>query len=274
MLGLVQECASNHIVALRGRSEQYFAADPELAKLDLIFVLTRMQIRMERYPRWCAAQYSTGDMQSPRHVTKPLEHFLQYSRVVARGSSRAVLSTGKRTLCRGDVVQVQTYFQQEGRVGARRDWILTNVATGEQYGCATSSWVMVNFKSRRLSKMPDAIKQDYQQLMPDPPKSCFIAAETRLKLPAAESITSWSEHVAAQVHMDMNAHVNNTAYLTWILASLPADLQENHVLAQYEVDYKAEGQLGAAPCHTASRLHYGWESAKSLPTRCLLMFPA
>lgn len=48
----LQECASNHIVTLRGRSEQYFAADPELAKLDLIFVLTRMQIRMDKYPQW------------------------------------------------------------------------------------------------------------------------------------------------------------------------------------------------------------------------------
>lgn len=51
---LVQEAASNHIVSLRGRSEKFYAADPELAKLDLIFVLTRMQIRMQQYPRWCA----------------------------------------------------------------------------------------------------------------------------------------------------------------------------------------------------------------------------
>jgi hypothetical protein len=51
----LQEAASNHIVDLRGRSEQYYAADPELAKLDLIFVLTRMQIRMRSYPRWYVA---------------------------------------------------------------------------------------------------------------------------------------------------------------------------------------------------------------------------
>jgi len=44
--------ASNHIVSLRGRSEEYFAADPALARLDLIFVLTRMQIRMAAYPKW------------------------------------------------------------------------------------------------------------------------------------------------------------------------------------------------------------------------------
>jgi hypothetical protein len=40
------------MVALHGRSEQFFAADPELLKRSLIIVLTRMQIRMHRYPHW------------------------------------------------------------------------------------------------------------------------------------------------------------------------------------------------------------------------------
>lgn len=47
-------------MGLRGRSEQFFAADPELARLDLIFVITRMQIRMDRYPRWCALSLRSG----------------------------------------------------------------------------------------------------------------------------------------------------------------------------------------------------------------------
>lgn len=45
----------------RGRSEEFFAADPTLAKQNLIFVLTRMQIEMYEYPRWCASQvYDIG----------------------------------------------------------------------------------------------------------------------------------------------------------------------------------------------------------------------
>lgn len=64
----VQEAASNHIVALRGRSEQYFAADPELAKQDLIFIILRMQIRMQKYPRWCGGSLNMqADELSPLH---------------------------------------------------------------------------------------------------------------------------------------------------------------------------------------------------------------
>lgn len=73
----MQEAASNHIVSLRGRSEQFYAADPELAKLDLIFVLTRMQIRMDRYPRWCAPPAATPAAATRQAPPKPTRLWLQ-----------------------------------------------------------------------------------------------------------------------------------------------------------------------------------------------------
>ena len=48
--GVVQEAASNHAVAMWGRSTEGFASDPAMG--GLIFVMTRMQLQMERYPRW------------------------------------------------------------------------------------------------------------------------------------------------------------------------------------------------------------------------------
>lgn len=47
---LLQEAAGNHAVAMWGRSTEGFASDPSMR--DLIFVMTRMQIQMEHYPRW------------------------------------------------------------------------------------------------------------------------------------------------------------------------------------------------------------------------------
>lgn len=49
---LLQEVASNHAVAMWGRSAEGFATDPDLADKGLIFVMTRMQIQMDAYPRW------------------------------------------------------------------------------------------------------------------------------------------------------------------------------------------------------------------------------
>jgi len=52
MANLLQEVASNHAVAMWGRSPEGFATDPAMAKEGLIFVMTRMQIQMDRYPVW------------------------------------------------------------------------------------------------------------------------------------------------------------------------------------------------------------------------------
>ena len=49
---IVQEVASNHAVAMWGRSEEGFATDPMLADKGLIFVMTRLQIQMDASPKW------------------------------------------------------------------------------------------------------------------------------------------------------------------------------------------------------------------------------
>ena len=49
---LLQEAASNHVVCMWGRSDEGFATDPEMAKENLIFVMTRMQVQMDSYPKW------------------------------------------------------------------------------------------------------------------------------------------------------------------------------------------------------------------------------
>ena len=163
---------------------------------------------------------------------------------------------------------MQTYFQQEGRIGARRDWLVSDASTGEALGCATSSWVMLNFKTRRLSKLPDEAAEDYRKLMPDPPQHSIPKEQTRLKLPEVSDKAECRLHTPSSVHTDMNNHVNNTAYLTWILDSIPADVQEQCILAQYEVDYKAEALLGAqtptGQVHIANQL----VEAKCVPLKC------
>lgn len=50
LLPTKQEVGGNHGVALWGRAESGFAAMPDMD--HLIFVATRMQIRMLSYPKW------------------------------------------------------------------------------------------------------------------------------------------------------------------------------------------------------------------------------
>lgn len=109
---------------------------------------------------------------------------------------------------------------------------------------------MLNFKTRRLAKLPDEAQKDYKKLMPDPPKHSIPKDQTRLKLPEVSDNLACILHRPSVVYTDMNNHVNNTAYLTWIVDSIPNEVLQNYIIAQYEVDYKAEAVLGA-PSSTA-----------------------
>lgn len=40
-------------------------------------------------------------------------------------------------LCRGDIVRLETYFAEDGRLTTRRDWRLTDATTGRYLGAAT-----------------------------------------------------------------------------------------------------------------------------------------
>jgi Acyl-ACP thioesterase len=103
---------------------------------------------------------------------------------------------------------------------------------------------MFNYKTRRLGRMPKDASENYAKLMPDPPLHCIDVEETRLKLPDLPAGCLVVEHKGSPVYMDMNNHLNNTAYLTWILDTIPDDVLSSKILAQYEVEYKAEGVAG------------------------------
>lgn len=65
------------------------------------------------------------------------------------GSSPAHPSTRspcRSALCRGDLVEVKTWFQEDGKLAAQRDFVITDVTTGQPLGRATSTWVMINMQ--------------------------------------------------------------------------------------------------------------------------------
>jgi fatty acyl-ACP thioesterase A len=185
----------------------------------LLFVATRMQIRMHHYPKW------------------------------------------------GDLVRLETWFQEDGRLATRRDWRLTDVASGVELGAATSTWVTINDATRRLSRLPESVRARFLPLSPSPPRHALPAGETRRKLPdlpeptasnaplpldALAALPEGQLQIARRSEMDPNGHINNVTYLGWALESAPSELAgtggaaEGWRLAEVEIDFKAECTAGDA----------------------------
>ncbi len=52
----------------------------------------------------------------------------------------------------------------------RRDWRITDAATGQQLGAATSTWVTINTNTRKLAKIPEQVRAKFLKFSPSPPR--------------------------------------------------------------------------------------------------------
>lgn len=88
--------------------------------------------------------------------------------------------------CRGDIVRMETFFAEEGRLAARRDWLLTDAATKQHFGAATSTWVTIDIAKRKLSKLPDDMRRRFLQFSPKQKRNAVPTSDAKRKLPEFE----------------------------------------------------------------------------------------
>ncbi|KAL0333910.1 UNVERIFIED_CONTAM: Palmitoyl-acyl carrier protein thioesterase, chloroplastic [Sesamum angustifolium] len=153
----------------------------------------------------------------------------------------------------GDVVQVDTWVAASGKNGMRRDWLVRDSNTGDILTRATSyflsarrgendAWFvgMMNKETRRLSKIPDEVREEIGGYFVDSPP---IVDDDSRKLPKLDDNTAdyirtgltprWSD-------LDVNQHVNNVKYVGWVLESAPLPILETHELAGMTLEYRRE----------------------------------
>ncbi|KAK1380741.1 Acyl-[acyl-carrier-protein] hydrolase [Heracleum sosnowskyi] len=139
----------------------------------------------------------------------------------------------------GEVLQLDTWVGASGKNGMRRDWELRSQATGIVFARATSTWVMMNKKTRRLSKMLDEVRAEIspwfiekQAIMEDTPEKIKKLDDT------AKHGTSSLK--AKRSDLDMNHHVNNVKYVGWMLETMPDEFMEEYQLSNIILEYKKE----------------------------------
>lgn len=157
----------------------------------------------------------------------------------------------------GSAVQVDTWFQPLGKAGLRRDWVATDAASGEELAVATSTWVLVNLKTRRMARIPPELMKHFDVSTPEEPRGALElpkggawagAAGEEAEDPAdalQRSPKYIGPHVTATFqHIDANRHVSNLFYMDWLLSALPEGRSEGSRLVELDMDYKSEILLG------------------------------
>eukprot|EP00252_Welwitschia_mirabilis_P012653 TRINITY_DN2796_c0_g1_i1.p1 TRINITY_DN2796_c0_g1~~TRINITY_DN2796_c0_g1_i1.p1 ORF type:complete len:417 (-),score=71.89 TRINITY_DN2796_c0_g1_i1:542-1792(-) len=140
----------------------------------------------------------------------------------------------------GDIVEIDTWVGASGKNGMRRDWLVRDSKTQQVLTRATSTWVMMNRNTRKLSKIPDAVRAEIQPFFN--PRTVFKNEDTRKlrRLEDGNAEYTCSDLTPHWSDLDVNQHVNNVKYIGWILESLPLAILEKNELANIVLEYRRE----------------------------------
>ncbi|MFQ6662627.1 hypothetical protein Gotur_030414 [Gossypium turneri] len=139
----------------------------------------------------------------------------------------------------GEVIEIDTWVGASGKNGMRRDWVIRSQATGSTYARATSTWVMMNEQTRRLSKMPDEVRDEISPWFIQKQAINEAVPDKIVKLDDKAKHVN-SDLKPKRSDLDMNQHVNNVKYVRWMLETIPDKFLERHQLSSIILEYRRE----------------------------------
>uniref|UniRef100_A0A4U5NPK3 Acyl-[acyl-carrier-protein] hydrolase n=1 Tax=Populus alba TaxID=43335 RepID=A0A4U5NPK3_POPAL len=137
----------------------------------------------------------------------------------------------------GEIMEIGTWVGAPGKNGMRRDWLIRSQATGHVFACATSTWVMMNQKTRRLSKMPEEVMAE---ISPWFIEKQAIQEDVPEKISKLDSKAKYVNSNLKRIDLNMNQHVNNVKYVRWMLETIPDLFLESHKLSSIILEYRRE----------------------------------
>jgi medium-chain acyl-[acyl-carrier-protein] hydrolase len=139
----------------------------------------------------------------------------------------------------GDRIRVKTWLTGTGRLFALRQFSIGD-STGKLVGTARSAWLVLDVKSRKPQKIEPIFKHLRHLFDHLPP------AEEPEKLTAPLHPESKKPYEVRYSDIDIHHHVNNIKYIEWILDSVPFEMNQNHQICTFEVNFLAESSYGDA----------------------------
>ena len=131
-------------------------------------------------------------------------------------------------------VVVKTWPLPPSRVGFQREYLMENEA-GEPLIKATSDWVIINSKSRKIAPANNIYPEglNYKE------DRNFDGRLT--KIPDFEASGEGISIIPFYSQLDMNGHVNNTKYANYSVDALNPNEEE---IVEFQIDYRHEVKCG------------------------------
>ncbi|MEO1023015.1 MAG: acyl-ACP thioesterase domain-containing protein [Bacteroidota bacterium] len=132
-----------------------------------------------------------------------------------------------------ETITIETWPHSGDGFRAYRNFVIRN-EHGEEIGHCLSYWLMMDIHTRRPVRLPAEVMDMKFDKRP------YVKTIKREQIKSRKSLEpSHSFHVR-QSDLDMNNHVNNVAYVGWMLESL----EPNTLVSSAEIQYMRESKQG------------------------------
>ena len=105
---------------------------------------------------------------------------------------------------------------------------------------ASTTWLLMNTKNRKMVRIPDFI-MEYAVDTP-PVEKCLERALG--KIPKFEQAERGKYFSVGWHDLDFNGHLSNSAFMQWMIETLPIEMLQNKSIKTMHLIYKAEAVFG------------------------------
>ena len=141
-----------------------------------------------------------------------------------------------------DKISIETWHKGQDRLFSVRDFIIRDVNTGEALIKMTTSWLIINFESRRIHRFERVVDENADV-------EDYILHEDAVRSPAykiemPENPVHADSHMVKYSDVDFNRHVNNAKYIEWSMDRILDDIPEGSSLKSFCINFNDEAVLG------------------------------
>ncbi len=137
-------------------------------------------------------------------------------------------------------INVQSWHKGANGFQFFRDFVVFDKEGTEKLISATTSWLVIDIDTRRLSKYPELSDDEGKCIKED------VIAETAPKITMPKDVEPLHvmTHAVCYSDLDMNGHVNNVKYTEWSMNAIELDVVNNKSLKELVINFNNEIKAG------------------------------
>lgn len=137
-----------------------------------------------------------------------------------------------------DKVRLATWHKGPDRLFFLRDFLLTD-ESGQVRVKATTSWLVLNLKTRRLVREPGLMEEGTvcRENVMDRPAD-------KVQMPKDAVSVYVKDHVVSYSDVDMNGHTNNAMYMHWAMDSVEYEVSSAKGVKEFLINFNHETKPG------------------------------